>query len=295
MDRNACRFLSQGICPRIVRSARRLIAVILFIAVTASISGCTWLSYIASFLPFSRATRPGETLPPMGEVRTREEVYETGPTADDVLAAYDQFVSAAFHYNDAIVVENLGDEYIGPSVVCFKDVSTPRVFLTDEDGNPVRDNDDNLLWDPAPYYCMSDWYTSSLLGDHYNLYKDLAYIIGITWEIMYDPGYIYDFCSEIIIPADVFQNYAKSFQQTPIRVDQGFLDDINRTYPNMDPYFVPDLDSIVYKAFSVDRNTIENATPEQLLVLYTMLEDIITINFPGYDQYVQENDVNYSD
>ena len=211
---------------------------------------------------------------------------------DDVLAAYDQFVSAAYHHNDAYLVsfaEETEYEHDIPSVVCFKDISTPVNYFADEgDVGSVRYAD----------YLVDCNFVPHLLKTYraYEWYNEPAFWVSITMEQMYDLGYIYDHTYEIIIPADVFREFAKSFQQIPVVIDQEYLEYVEQTYPDYS-YFSPIVpeNAIAYKAFTIDRNTIENATPEQLLVLYTMLEDIITINFPGYDQYVQENDVNYSD
>ena len=216
------------------------------------------------------------------ETRPKNEILQTGITAEDVLAVYDKFCAAAYHHNDAFYVANIPDHYT-PSAVTFASISAPA---------PISPETDDIQ--ESPYYVMSSFIIPHLLSNGIKVpaIKEPAYNATLTIEYMYDPGFIFENKYDIGISKRYFDNMASAFGHQSFKLTQEHADYAHKIHPGL--YLESDINAPTYEAFTIDREAIENATEEQLWALYNMLSNVKELNFPNYNQYIKDNDIDYA-
>lgn len=215
--------------------------------------------------------------------RSREEIEQTGVTAEDVLAGLDAFVrerdrransydatanfSARFY---AILPNRTAGQREDGDIVCpFYYVNDSAEFAPDihhwfwkEDDPDYTDDFDELIPNVCQiqilYFSAFDWLTLTITDP--NLFQN----VGVT--------------------ASDFQTMLEVFHvPTYMMTEEKISEILNTTRMDTNTLRLRYAGETVYDGFVITREVIENATQEQLDALYPLIQSMNTINFEGKD------------
>lgn len=199
-------------------------------------------------------------------MRTEEEIAQTGLTVEDVLAAYDNLAWKFSELRWAKNIENWGLELEGNVSAQFDKITVCNYSI-------------HTTTEAYPFYGINNffhsfkhsWFSEPLqLKDTYciNFYADAILRDQVIKTSIINAG----------IYKDQFEPVANSLGNGKFIFTQEMLDNL----PNRDILPFLDFRGVeVYHPFEITRQTIENATQEELYLLYDMCKSLYSINVNG--------------
>lgn len=283
---------------KIVKTVKLITTFILIVSLTLSMTGCSSLQQaMQSIIPTEEPTKLGagnsdtgffvgeryEEVPTINH-RTEEEIATTGLTAQDVLNAYDQLATdiIRLHYSDSFysyLPQEFLKEITENAVGEFESI-TQYSYMTScwEDAEEVF----------APFYALDPTYSegseASFIGSGHlpGSSNFSAYPIVINFKVYID-GVAECHRTYAGVEKNQFEQTMIAFGQKPYFLDRetyrekvkGLDDEGDTAYYA----FLRFLEQDVYEPMKITRETIMNATPEQLKAIYTMISSIRSIGF----------------
>lgn len=216
-----------------------------------------------------------QNITPITTTRSPEEIEETGLTANDVLAAYDELASDVFA---AIFKEPENSYYDGYSC-SFVSISPMQMDFNNGDGSFSRQT--------IPYYHKEDkfrpmqfWFNNEG-GSFYGLNNqqiDNVYLVSLNLQFIRGSEVIHRTNNNWLITEDVMANLMQAYDSDPFFVTQ---DTINASsQPESVFCFAPE-DDMVYQPITIDRELIKNSNEEQLTALMNAIQSMYSLNFYG--------------
>lgn len=220
------------------------------------------------------------------EVRTREEMEQSGITAEDVLAIYDQLATEMWKLQNPIekFFGTISQEEYDNISIRFESIS-PYLFSYEDD---ILDPESGEYYVAQkhleyPFYFRDSFYTPS----HRWFDNQLSHItpeelMNSAYKSAFNISFVYD----NKIYATKINNvglYSTSFENVfdSLGIEKSIIDEDDYAFANQNKFFKPDAGSTKYSPITLDRTIIENATEEQLWALYDMASTIRTINLEG--------------
>ncbi len=268
-----------------MKKALKIITVFtLILSLTMSMTGCSsLLQTMQSILPTEEPTKLGDgnsdtgvfngerynELPTINH-RTEEEIAQTGLTAQDVLNAYDQLVTDIAktiyrddNYSFIPQYKELADKVVA-QFNCIGPYSYQ--FWSDD----IQGNEKIV----TPFYALNPNYWPDYNVDDV---KFPAYPITLYMQVYID-GVAFENEDWVAVEKTQFEHTMDTLGQKSYFLDYDTLmekvekvDDYN--------YFAQFYEQNAYEPMEITRETIMNATPEQLKALYTMISSIRSIKF----------------
>lgn len=253
----------------------------LILSLTMSMTGCSsLLQTMQSILPTEEPTKLGdgnsdtgyfngeryEELPTINH-RTEEEIAATGLTAQDVLNAYDQLVTdfVKANYSDGFYVflpddvrENVAGQFVS---------ITPWSYKT-----PTEDGMEYVRF-TTPFYAINPNfmpYNSDNTFPAYPITIDIKeYVDGVVSDSAY---------FSVGVEENQFEQTMSAFGLKSYFLDYDtFMEQVEKVGDHNN--FWQFIEQDAYEPMEITRETIMNATPEQLKALYNMISSIRSINF----------------
>lgn len=250
-------------------NATKVIATGLTLAMLTNVGGCK-NSDAPPFINPNAFT--GETLPPAIETRPQEEIIETGITAEDVLAIYDQLSLIAIQKFWSSSKEDWGDDFYKINAT-FSSISTPNETIW----NPQKSTH---VERSQPYYTYDTLYESPLPWQTppYS-YSELVYPVKFSIDVGFNNN-IFTHQS-----FDGFGIYASQF--IPIAHDFG-SEQFNLTNEYINSVYEPGSlvhtihSATAFTPFTITRDDILQITDQDILWnLYNCgVSSLYSINFP---------------
>ena len=283
---------------RLAKTLKQIATLTLILSLIMSMAGCGSLQQaMQSIIPTEEPTKLGtgnsdtgyftgeryEELPTINH-RTEEEIATTGLTAQDVLNAYDQLATdiIRLHYTDSFysylpqeflkeITENAVGEFVS---------ITQYSYMTScwEDAEEIF----------APFYAIDPAYSEggsvTFIGSEHlpGSANFSAYPIVINFNYYID-GVVEYHRTDASVEENQFKQTMIAFGQKSYFLDRETyrekvkgLDDEGDTAYYAFLHFV---EQDVYEPMKITRETILNATPEQLQALYIMISSIRSIGF----------------
>jgi hypothetical protein len=261
-------YLSNFNSPLSHKAMQSLLALLLAVSLMISIAGCG-----------NSAGPNGGTQPPVTfeqlEERPIEEIEETGIRAEDVLAAYDAFVTKIYQATNYKRqngnVSNFTAQFTSLSTQGYEisEFNGKKYEIIEEGNHPyfrcLPDYDIVQKWINMPEY---PYYKENIQTLH-NIYPVQINYIGTTSEY----SEIKD-VSDFGISQEAMEDTLNTFNVKKTYLTQ----DLANQTPEPVSYFNY-INTELYNKFEITRETIENATEDQLWQLYEMLVSLNTINF----------------
>ena len=207
---------------------------------------------------------------PVVQQRTEEEIAETGLTAQDVLNAYDQFtIDICKQLYSADIYGELSEEAYNNLSAQFISISPWSSARRDkETGEFVEFS--------APFYAVTDSFTATKYGNsistndpHFSVYP-----VTIDFTTYIDGVYFVNSFSNTGIQISQFEKTMEAFNKEQYFLDQFTLTDMVDDYYKYAKF----ANQNAYDGFVINRDTILNATPDQLKALYNMIASLRSIN-----------------
>lgn len=277
------------LAPIIKRKAIKAITMLLIAASLLGITGCNYVFVDSEGNPIDpnkphenplltgnsdsklfEGTRYNAKDVPIIQHRTEEEIAKTGLTAQDVLNVYDQFaIDICKQMYATEIYSELSAEAYNNLSARFEGIS-PVIYSR-------RDRETNqYITYQVPFYAMT-YLTATKYGHsissndpHFTVYtvtfSFVTYVDGVYFTQEMTGTGIQDF---------QFEKTMQTFGQ-----EQYFLDDFSlyEKYPDHYYDYAKYKNQNAYDPFVFNRETIENATPEQLEALYDMIRSLRSIN-----------------
>ncbi len=204
--------------------------------------------------------------------RTEAEIEATGLTAQDVLNAYDKMVTDALKADLASPFYSFLPDDVRKDVVGKFVSITPRVY---------EDPDMNII--EAPFYVFDTDYLPEVY--YPPLPVTPAYPVSLNIE-MYVDGVICETRLFVGVQKTQFEQAMSVFGQKPYIFDYETFKETEKTFKIYEYYEINKYNPLakyieeeVYEPITISIETILNATPEQLQVLYNLISSIYSINF----------------
>ncbi|MBR5202116.1 MAG: hypothetical protein IKW45_02520 [Clostridia bacterium] len=205
--------------------------------------------------------------------RTEEEISATGLTAQDVLNAYDQLVTdiSKARYSDGY---NFMPQEIRESVVAkFESISTWRFEF-------YNTNTDLYEFTACPFYAFHpNYYPGVNFNAHFSssIPEIPAYVITLSMKCYID-GVIRDEFLTVGVEENQFEQTMTAFGKKSFFLEHDtFMEKLEKVddYNDFSQFY----NQKAYEPITISRETILNATPEQLKAIYTMISSIRSIGF----------------
>lgn len=205
--------------------------------------------------------------------RTKEEIATTGLTAQDVLNAYDQLATdiSKAYYSDAC---SFAPQEIRKSVVAkFESISTYQFSFW----NPNTSSNEIVV---CPFYAFYPNYNPGVnFGAYYSssIPEISAYVITLSMKCYID-GVITDKFFTVGVEENQFEQTMTAFGKKSFFLEHDtFMEKLEKVddYSDFSIFY----EQNAYEPITISRETILNATPEQLKALYTMISSIRSIGF----------------
>ena len=261
----------------------------LIVSFTMSMTGCSSLfqQNMQSIIPTNKEpTKLGdgnsdtgifdgeryEELPTINH-RTEEEIAATGLTAQDVLNAYDQLATdiMRLHYSDS-TYNYIPQEMAESLVAKFESISTWRHEF-------YNTNTHLYEFTACPFYAFDPNYLpqSDFAGYNDSIPNIPAYVITLSMECYID-GVVFDRFKTVGVEENQFEQTMTAFGQKSFFLEH---DTFMEKLEQVDDYndFSQFYNQKGYEPMEISRETIMNATPEQLKAIYTMISSIRSIGF----------------
>jgi len=212
-------------------------------------------------------------------VRSEEEIVETGITPEDVLAKYDdlcEFMLEAQHsapsYKDKLI-----DDYKNFEASFTEIAPSVRHIAGEPIENPFYEQIDEYI----PY---QPWLT---MEDSYYYIKNPqtlnnVFLVSIKFKSKLANLKSNEIADRFAVNAETMEKMLKAFN-----VKSYVLTAQSDSIAENPYYYGSSFNKTVYENIKIDRNTIKNATEEQLWSLYNMIDSMISLNF--YGEHPQEN------
>lgn len=206
--------------------------------------------------------------------RTKEEIATTGLTAQDVLNAYDQLVTdiSKAYYSDSAY--SFAPQEIRKSVVAkFESISTYQFSFW----NPNTSSNEIVV---CPFYAFHPNYFPGVnFGAYYSssIPEIPAYVITLSMKCYID-GVITDKFFTVGVEENQFEQTMTAFGQKSFFLEHDtFMEKLEKVddYNDFSQFY----NQKAYEPMEISRETIMNATPEQLKAIYTMISSIRSIGF----------------
>ncbi len=213
-----------------------------------------------------------EELPTINH-RTEEEIAATGLTAQDVLNAYDQLATdiMRLHYSD-ITYNYIPQEMAESLVAKFDSISTYQFgfWNTNTASNEIT---------VCPFYAFDPnyWPQIDFAGYNASIPNIPAYVITLSMKCYID-GVVTDKWLTVGVEENQFEQTMTAFGQKSFFLEHDtFMEKLEKVDDYYD--FSQFYNQKGYEPMEISRETIMNATPEQLKAIYTMISSIRSIGF----------------
>ncbi len=265
---------------KITKPLKVITIFILIVSLTLSMTGCGSLQQaMQSIIPTEEPTKLGtgnsdtgffvgeryEELPTINH-RTEEEIAQTGLTAQDVLNAYDQLATDIMkeHYSSDFYVYLPND--VRENVAGRFESITPWSYET-----PTEDGLEYERF-TAPFYAINPNFMPDFTDTTFPSYpvtiNQKAYVDGVAYEKdFFNAG----------VEVTQFEKTMDVFGQKTYFLDYDtFVEQVEKVNDPVNFWVFIEQDA--YEPIEITRETIMNATPEQLQALYNMISSIRSIN-----------------
>lgn len=207
-------------------------------------------------------------------LRTDEEIAETGLTTEDVLNAYDDLAWKITEFRWKRDINNWGQDI-------EKDLSAQfdKITVCNPDLEPITQ---------YPFYGINDYEHSF---DHPWFNQELS--IRDTYCVNFSADSV---LGEQLVKTEIYNMgiFKEQFEPVADTFGKGkfiFTEEKLRSLPNRDILEFLDFVGLpVYYPFEITRETIENATQEQLYLLYDMCKSLYSINVNAEDPTISNED-----
>lgn len=203
---------------------------------------------------------------------------EDGITAEEVLALYDDFATKLLNFEDARPDTKVEGEFIS---------ITP---IQDDMSNPVK----TIIYE-RPYFAMEDeyqplhyWVYDKLGLDNVPSFENSIYKVCINTIKSHD-GYSYEkSLNNFGVNREIMESLFNAFKIQKFTLTNNHIAGL----PN-ESFCSDHVGKEVYEPITISKDTIKNATPEQLKILKELIDSLISINiYAQYPEIEQEYDIN---
>ncbi len=201
---------------------------------------------------------------PTVTTRSPEEIEASGLTGEDVLAIGD------------IITQNIADHVYGHSGV---PVSAQLVEIAPYKVEGYDGADNETTKNADCYYMAGDIPFSATFTDDKSFdgkYIQNVYPVSLTYDVILNGDYHQILINNCPIEKRVFENFCEFFGKEQFIITDEWLDRHDNNWLYSKYRYSP-----AYEAFTLDRDTILNANPEQLTAIHDVLKSFEDINLKG--------------
>ena len=215
-------------------------------------------------------------------LRPREEIEQTGITAEDVIALYNEFARDAVRAHlgfpgNPSHVSNLSGSFVSilPQMI-YHPETREKLFA------PCYVKEDNF----TPSH---DWLTDSTHQLYNPNIQNVEDVYLITLHVQQQgTGRVQDrYLENFAIPATVFENLMTVLNNERFNITNEYAQDQNELFELNNCIGQP-----AYNTITFDKELLTNANEEQLWALYNAMESLYSLNFYGE---LPQNDKDYTD
>ncbi len=212
------------------------------------------------------------------EIRQYETIVETGITANDVLALYDElamkFALAKYGHDPW---QDDFDPYLDSIKINFKSISTASFHNKDKTTSYYE------YYAPSVFAYLSHNWLTDPRGEYYinASHKEIHNVYCITFnaEMSIEDEFFYDFeIQHMYVGISAFENVLKSFKVPSFEMTSDFASTCK-----IPLHASNHCGEMVYEPFVFDREVVKKADTNQLWAMYNFVKPICDVNFNAID------------
>jgi len=212
---------------------------------------------------------------PVETTRSPEEIEETGLTANDVLAAYDELARDSYDAFYGVKYDSDGNK-IYEYIPTFESISPMSMEYNDGNGN--------LIPFQYPFFYKEKQFTPffAWFREEGNMFYGMdtnsipnAYLVSLNIKLTKDKKLSDLPCPYWTIPNNMMRKLMSAFGVTEFKITEELAN--SSSYPSS-VYDIA-MGQKVFSPITISRETIQNASPEQLEVLMEAVRYMYSCNF----------------